>query len=203
MAGSAEMKKKRFPLQQGDLDYLCNLYAIINAMKLMEPTLSIEDAGKIFNFVVYDTCFAVGGNLGAIAAGIGPYYNEEKPDDPGLGNAMKRLLKNVLKTPDLSVGLPQFEIEVNTKVNLRMIAGQIKKTGRPVIFQYRTTTRGGLSREEQFEHCTVVQAVACDGALVLFDSYGLKRAHHFGKDETVDDEQIMVRNAFFLTMNSS
>ena len=43
------MKNHEFPFQQGDLDWLCSLYATINLMHLQKDIDGIEDAGIKFN----------------------------------------------------------------------------------------------------------------------------------------------------------
>lgn len=46
------MKTPPFPCQQGDLDYLCHVYAAINLLHLAEKIDTLEEAGETFRLAM-------------------------------------------------------------------------------------------------------------------------------------------------------
>lgn len=79
------MQKPPFPYQQGNLDYLCHLYAAVNLLHLRGKIVTLEQAGEQFTKAIQWIWTAKGGNLfAATTEGMDPPDVAEMLDELGI-----------------------------------------------------------------------------------------------------------------------
>jgi hypothetical protein len=181
-----------FPIGQGALDYLCSIYAVINAFHLQDlltdvpglPDGKLKAAEELFEHLL-ERINKKGNLFLATTQGIDP------EDIPWLITTARNSPKGRKGTP-----LPQFPAgEYNFK-DMVAIRSHLKSQSKAAaIIFFRILSDG-------FTHYTVVKKINDSGDLVLFDSYGFetiadKDGKLLLKNESVE-EAIEIENVFLL-----
>lgn len=138
--------KPVFPLQQGDLDYLCSIYAVLNLANLHGTIGTVDDAKGCFDKIIRKIPGAMGGKLPAyVTKGI----------DPG---------------DDFAWALGEAEFVNGSLVrspSYFSLCDALEKDRLPVPIYVV-----GLKGSRHFSHYTIATAVHPNGNIALFDSYG-------------------------------
>jgi hypothetical protein len=188
---------RNFPLQQGDLDFLCSVYAAINALYLRARPVGFPDAtagglalaGQIFVHVVHRINTAKGGDLpGAISEGIDPkdifwLVNETRGywNDPSTSHRKEDPL------------LPMIPLIEN-------VDGFWKPT--PKIEEMREHLQAGhviiaFKRDDGFDHYSVISSIKLDNTIILYDSYGISQLPWVDGSYKLDGK-VTITSAFLL-----
>ena len=140
---------RAFPLQQGDLDWLCSLYATINLLYLHKKISALEEADQQFRALITGVLPTLGWDLGRyIALGVDPD-------------------QDIL---DLLKGVGFRKIEYFEPTVLAIATACRETPGVLIYFSERPRPNG----TELFSHYTIVTSVSDAGELELYDSRGLK-----------------------------
>ena len=171
---------KKFPLQQGDLDYFCSIYAALNFLHLKGKLESIENAEKLFRKIVHAIKDDEHGDIvGYITKGIFE-YDALFPLD---------LIKN-------GIGI-EYSIK-NEIIELFNNGEDIYKfiNDNAPIFVY-------LIRVDGFTHYTIIDGIKRGGSISLFDSYGFSEISFKDENFMLDGVIIMKMKAWTIRPNSN
>jgi hypothetical protein len=178
--GKHVTKEKCFPLQQGDLDSLCAVYAVINSLYLQtkgvgwpsDKSDSLAFGEKLFVHLIER--IALEGNLFlTITAGMDVddvlwlvekakiYLGEHTPEN---AKVIEALGGSVVENPTLEC-LKKYV-----------------QSGVQVIVSF-------VRQSDGFDHYTVVSSMEEDGVISIFDSYGLSQLRC---DEIVVNHAILI-----------
>lgn len=135
--------RRKFPLRQGDLDWLCSAYAAINLCKLRGHISTPLEADERFEKMVSD--LPRGWDLRRyIAEGVNP----------------NRDIRNLMKIAGYSDATP-LPLDV-------MLASLHQRVAPPGFLVYLK----GVGDSRGLSHYTIVKSAARSGRLGLYDSYG-------------------------------
>ena len=144
---------RRFPLKQGDLDWLCSIYAAINLRHLRDTTFSDSTADELFKKLITKQLPARKWNVGRyVAEGVNP------KDIRGLFEAAEFSSVKLITTPS-----PEA------------IAMECRQQSGLLIYFEETT--GGRNR---FSHYTIATCVTQSGDIELYDSWKFDRLARVG-----------------------
>ena len=190
-------KKKNFPLQQGDLDFLCSVYAAINALHLRTKDVGFPDATagglalaeQIFNHVIHRISTDKRGNLsGAISKGIDAkdirwLVNETRGywNDPGTSH--RKADPKLLEIPPIK-SAKGFQVKNPEIQEMRehLQAGQV------II---------AFERDDGFDHYSVISSIKPDNTIMLYDSYGISQLPWVEGSYKLDGK-VTITSAFLL-----
>jgi len=186
--------EKKFPLQQGDLDSLCGVYATINALSLATkdhgwPDKSadpIVKAERLFVHLVERIVLATDGNLfRATTEGLDP------PDVVWLVDIAENYWNDGRRGFRTSANRLAFPPVKNEKMpNFYVIMNHLKKGGQ-VILAY--------GQGKDIEHYTVVLDVSDAGRTInLFDSYGIAEMTHTDGAFSIGNDKVTIMNAILI-----
>lgn len=176
------------PMVQGDLDGLCGLYSIINAIRLLEPQLEEEAAVDLMGTLLAALGRRRGDARSVVMGGIRP-------------RRMRRLLKTAAQFARESLGVD---------VSARRLSADIGRAGNLQTVQSALAVRLATGCvaivrlvHEDHAHWTVMRAVDGTRAL-LFDSDGLKELR-WTSDALASDEaayRVTAHKIFLLTRSA-
>ena len=166
------MTNDTFPLQQGRLDYLCGIYAAINAKHLAGELQHTDQAAIPFRLALHYMQSQGWDVAGTVCRGI-------EPDD--YFDLLRQLHWWDVEVIDLS-DAPFAAIEEWRRNNAQVI----------VSLLYHGTT--------EVMHYTVVKGVDGDG-LDLYDSQGVDSLLSGGGDYRYDNQKVDIGTCYALTMD--
>lgn len=137
--------KPVFPLQQGDLDYLCSIYAVLNLGYLHGTIGTLEDAKHRFDDIVREIPKAKGDLPAYVTKGI----------DPGKDFAW------ALEQAKLTKGT------LDTSPSYSSLRSDLENDRHPIPVYVV-----GKRPSRHFSHYTIATGVHPNGNIALFDSYG-------------------------------
>ena len=139
------------PLNQGDLDGLCGIYAIINAIRVLYPKkFSRNDQDMLFQFLT-EYAIKEQGNLGLIHAGLGVRHMQEL-----VNVGLEYLSEEILL--DVDATRPWRKSSSKPPLDLDLMK---------LLFTPNTSLIIGLERPSQ--HWTVIKGYD-KGEFLVFDS---------------------------------
>lgn len=160
---------RTFPLKQGDLDYLCSIYAAINLWHLRDAMFDVSAADKLFRTLISE-------QLPPLKWNIGKYVSEGV--DP---NSDIVELFEAAQFSSVEAISPSFET----------IAAECSKQSGVLIYIEETT--GGCDR---FTHCTIATGVTRSGDVELYDSWKFKRLKRANGELTAGNYKVQIVKAW-------
>ncbi|MBU0832125.1 MAG: hypothetical protein KKH33_07045 [Alphaproteobacteria bacterium] len=163
--------KKKFPLQQGDLDYLCAVYCVLNCLNALGELQCVAAAGaqfsKLFRSIAKDK---MGDPIGAITQGFDP-VSAGISDINWLGKiaAGREMLDDVR--------------DVETAQDLDAMLASSPMGG--IIYFYSAA-------DAELTHYTFVKKVGPPGCYPLWDSFGFQHLNIRADQIEIDGNHVFV-----------
>lgn len=177
MASEAETLE---PLQQGELDLLCSVYAAVNLRRLRNPE---EDSFGVFKELI-ESIHMYGNLARASLEGIDPRDICWLLNKAGLGEY------NIIKEPSTDT-LAEI-INTTSKGIFISLKPEDKTFGR---VNGKTRAEHINDGDDPFTHYTIVTKVDAE-SLTLFDSYGFSKLMRNGNEIYLENAPVNITHAF-------
>ena len=151
--GRARRQRARRPYQQGDLDGLCGVYSVVNAVRLLCPELDGSDAEYLFDRIVQSLDGAVANPTACIVGGVGLRL---------VLGLLKEIAAELAAEYDIALRVRRLPKSIRRTRNLSIVWQELADTLSPTC----VAIIGIYGRRS---HWTVVRS-ATEARLLLFDS---------------------------------